>query len=112
MPPLRTLLSIPAVTRGAVALTLYQAIRIALALPPAHRGRFHVNTDAIADPGLEPRPARGRVLPSQSVERADPERRSRFPTPVRVISAYNGTMSGAPSRAASAVRSSGWRCDS
>lgn len=25
---------------------------------------------------------------------------------------YNGTMSGAPSRAASAVRSSGWRCDS
>lgn len=26
--------------------------------------------------------------------------------------AYSGTMSGAPSRAASAVRSSGWRCDS
>ncbi|GGZ88433.1 hypothetical protein GCM10010329_05700 [Streptomyces spiroverticillatus] len=25
---------------------------------------------------------------------------------------YSGTMSGAPSRAASAVRSSGWRCDS
>ncbi|TSB26720.1 serine hydrolase domain-containing protein, partial [Streptomyces benahoarensis] len=29
-----------------------------------------------------------------------------------VPAAYRGTMSGAPSRAASAVRSSGWRCDS
>ncbi|GGY71278.1 hypothetical protein GCM10010385_21190 [Streptomyces geysiriensis] len=30
----------------------------------------------------------------------------------RLRGLYLGTMSGAPSRAASAVRSSGWRCDS
>lgn len=53
--------------------------------------------------------------PPHPLERASRERRSRTRSLVRVklpAGPYSGTMSGAPSRAASAVRSSGWRWDS
>lgn len=65
-----------------------------------------------ASAAAPPSPVARRRPPSPAAATAAPGGRS-YGCPDRPQRPpYNGTMSGAPSRAASAVRSSGWRCDS
>ncbi|GGS64837.1 hypothetical protein GCM10010206_29130 [Streptomyces cinerochromogenes] len=103
MPTLRTVLSIP----------------VSVALPPARAAsrRSHrrtADTDAVADPRLTPAlPAAGfcpRTWRTTGVRAEIPKSATR--SSERRPGAYSGTMSGAPSLAASAVWSSGWSWDS
>ncbi|MFG2139416.1 serine hydrolase domain-containing protein [Streptomyces sp. NPDC048650] len=83
-----------------------------------HLLSYRVNTDALAEPAdgaallaaefCPGRAARGGARPVPPVTRGGGTARcGQCPA-----TGYSGTMSGAPSRAASAVRSSGCRCDS
>ncbi|KAB1988696.1 serine hydrolase [Streptomyces triticiradicis] len=114
--------------RGAAPVTPPQVLRIALTRPPSAVAVTLTRTPMLehplriarrgrrTGPGARTRPARRPIPSPHPVERPGPGPGSRLTTPVRVMWAGDGgqncTMSGAPSRAASAVRSSGWRWDS